>query len=121
MSKLTFAVVLTAVVTTSLMAQVAGRLSGSVVDPSGGSIPNATVNLYLPGGKTPVLSTKTTQDGNFDFTSVRPESYRLEVRASGFNGYVQEPVAVDPVRQTSMAPIRLELQSATQSVDVIGN
>jgi hypothetical protein len=90
------------------------------VDPSDASVPNATVNLYLPAGKSPVLSMRTTSDGNFDFTSVRPDTYRLEVRAAGFNGYVQVSVAVDPARQTSLAPIHLEVQSASQSIDVVG-
>src|SRR5258708_32612154 len=81
--------------------QVNGRLTGSVVDPSGASVINATVNVYLPGGKTPVLTTKTTSDGNFDFTAVRPDTYRLEVESAGFNKFVQDNIAVDPVHQTT--------------------
>jgi len=101
--------------------QVAGRLTGSVVDPSGASVVNATVNVYLPGGKTPVLTTKTTSDGNFDFTAVRPDTYRLEIVATGFNNAVQENVTVDPVHQTSLSPIHLGIQSAAQTVEVSGN
>src|SRR5258708_18622 len=97
--------------------QVAGRLTGSVVDPSGASVVNATVNVYLPGGNTPILTMKPTSDGIFDFTAVRPDTYRLEVEAVGFNKFVQENIAVDPVRQTSLAPIRLAIQSAAQSVE----
>src|SRR5258708_26265629 len=100
------------------LGQVAGRMTGSVVDPSGASVVNATVNVYLPGGKTPILTMKTTSDGIFDFTAVRPDTYRLEVEASGFNKFVQENIAVDPVRQTSLALIHLSIQSAAQSVEV---
>jgi hypothetical protein len=98
--------------------QVSGRVSGSVVDPSGASIADATVNLYLTGGKAPVLSTHTTSEGIFDFTAVRPDSYRLVVQAKGFSDYAQTNVTVDPARQTSLAPIRMEVQSATQTVEV---
>lgn len=105
---------------TSLFAQVDGRLTGSIVDPSGATISDATVNLFLPGGKSPVVSTRTTQEGIFDFTSVRPDTYRLEARAPGFNGYIQQNVVIDPARQTSLAPIHLAVQTATQSVDVVG-
>lgn len=98
--------------------QVAGRLTGSVVDPSGASVADATVNVYLPGGKTPVLTTKTTSDGIFDFTAVRPDTYRVEVLEAGFNNYAQNDVVVDPVRQTTLAPIHLSIQSAAQTVEV---
>jgi hypothetical protein len=104
----------------ALFAQVEGRLTGSVVDPSGANVADATVNLFLPGGKAPVVFKRTTQDGIFDFTSVRPDTYRLEVRAAGFTGYVQENVVIDPARQTSLAPIHLALQTATQTIDVMG-
>src|SRR5579872_5954439 len=102
-------------------AQVAGRLTGSVVDPSGASVANATVNLYLPGGSKPVLNTKTTSDGIFDFTAVRPDTYHLEIQAPGFSKYVQDNIAVDPVRQTSLQAITLGIQSAAQTVEVSGN
>ena len=39
-------------------AQVAGRLSGSVVDQTGAAVPGASVNVYIPGGKEPVLTGK---------------------------------------------------------------
>ncbi|HLJ49640.1 MAG TPA: TonB-dependent receptor [Bryobacteraceae bacterium] len=101
-----------------VFAQVNGRLTGSVVDPSGASVVNATVNVYLPGGKTPLLTMKTTSDGNFDFTSVRPETYRLEVVAPGFTDYVQNNVVVDTARQTSLPVIHIAIQAAAQAVEV---
>jgi hypothetical protein len=98
--------------------QVDGRLTGSVVDPSGSAVPDATVNVYLPGGQTPVLAMKTTSAGIFDFISVRPAIYRVEVVAAGFNIVAQNNVAVDPVRQTTLAAIQLEISSTKQTVEV---
>jgi len=118
MSKLTSVLLLIAVFCGAALAQVGGRLTGSVVDQSGASIVDAAVNLYLADGKTPVFSTRTSSDGIFDFNSVRPGTYRLEVKAPGFNTYAQNNVAIDPVRQTSLAAIKLDIQSGTQTVEV---
>ena len=104
-----------------LFGQVSGRLTGSITDPSGAAVPDATVNVYLPGGKTPVLKQKSTSAGLFDFTSVRPDTYKLEVVAPGFTNFVQENIAVDPVRQTTLAPIQLSVQSTNQTVEVVGS
>jgi hypothetical protein len=103
----------------SAFAQVGGRLTGSVMDPSGAAVAGATVNLFIVGGKSPVLSMPTTSEGNFDFTSVRPDTYRLEVQAPGFAAYVLDNVAIDPVRQTALGAIHLQLQTSTQTVEVI--
>src|ERR1700682_4388929 len=109
MSRLTSVVLLIVALCGAAFAQVAGRLSGTVVDPSGASIAGAEVNVFLPGGKTPVLSTRTSSDGIFDFNAVRPDTYRLEVKAPGFNSYAQNNISVDPVRQTSVPPIKLDI------------
>ncbi len=98
--------------------QVAGRLTGSVVDPTGAAVTGAKVSLYLSGGSAPVLVSQTTSDGLFDFAAVRPDFYRLTVENQGFATFSQENVKVDPSRVTSLPPIRLEISSASQSVEV---
>src|SRR6266446_5258974 len=105
----------------SCLAQVTGRISGSVTDSSGAAIPNATVNLLLPGGAKPVLATVTTPEGLFSFTNVRPISYDLTVDAKGFLKYTLRGVKVDPARETSLPGVQLEVAAVTQSVDVIAN
>ena len=54
---------ISAALTGSCWAQVTGRLTGSVTDASGAAIPQAAVNLFLPGGAKPLLSTVTTPEG----------------------------------------------------------
>jgi hypothetical protein len=101
-----------------LFAQVNGRLTGSVVDPSGAAVPKATVGLFLHGGKRAMLSTVTTNSGTFSIESVRPELYDVVVDAPGFKTYRRENVKVDPSRSTDLPAIKLELPSTATSVDV---
>ncbi len=104
--------------TLPVYSQVAGRLTGTVLDPAGASVPKAKVSLSLVGSSTAILSTQTTSDGIFDFTGVRPEFYTLTIETAGFNKYVQDQVKVDASRTTTLPSIQLELAQAAQTVDV---
>ncbi len=84
-----------AVISFSLHGQVTGRIIGTVVDPSGSSVPNATVSLYLSGGTKAALTTRTTSAGDFGFAAVRPETYRLTVESPGFATSTVNSVSVD--------------------------
>jgi outer membrane receptor protein involved in Fe transport len=99
-------------------AQVEGRISGAVVDPSGSAIPGAKVNLFLAGGNAPVLTTTTTTDGLFRLPSVRPATYTLVIDAAGFRKTTAKGIKVDPGRETAMPAIKLQLGPVTETVDV---
>ena len=99
-------------------AQVAGRLSGRVVDPSGAAIPAATVNVFVPGGKEPVFTGKTNEAGLFVFVSVQPVTYDVVVEAQGFAREVLHSVKVDTLQETGLGAIKMQVQSAAQTVDV---
>jgi hypothetical protein len=103
---------------TGLNAQVAGRLSGSVVDQTGASIPGATVNIFVPGGKEPVLSGTTNEAGLFSFIAVRPDTYDIAVESKGFGRAMLRQVKVAPIQETALPAIKLEVQSAVTSVEV---
>src|SRR5436189_5755000 len=92
---------LLAVSTVSCLAQVTGRLTGSVTDASGAAVPNAAVSLSLSGGAKPLLSTVTTHEGLFSFTNVRPELYDLTIESKGFLKYTLRGVKIDPAVETS--------------------
>jgi len=79
-------------------AQLSGRVTGSVVDSSGAAVPDAEVELYLAGGKRPLLTTKTSTDGSYNFIAVRPAYYDLTVEAAGFVRTTLRGVSVDPAR-----------------------
>ncbi|MBZ5727529.1 MAG: TonB-dependent receptor [Acidobacteriia bacterium] len=102
----------------ALYGQVAGRLSGSVVDPTGASVPNAAVSVFLAGGKEPVLTGKTNEAGLFAFATVRPETYDVSIEAAGFAKSMVRQVKVDPGQDAGLPPIKLDVQTATQSVEV---
>jgi hypothetical protein len=102
-------------------AQFSGRVSGSVVDSTGGSVPNAKVDLYLAGGSSPLLSTTTTAEGLYSFLGVRPEEYDLTVEVPGFNKATVRKIVVDPARETPVAQITLQLLNVNQSVEVTAN
>ena len=101
-----------------LSAQVAGRLSGTVTDPSGAAIPGAKVSVMLAGGQTAVLATTTSGEGIFDFIGVRPEFYDVHVEFGGFRSQALRRVKVDPGLETAMGSIRLEVGSVTETIEV---
>src|SRR6516164_2661094 len=105
---------------TACFAQLTGRLTGTVTDPTGSVVPNANVSLLLPGGKNALLTTKTDAAGVFDFSAVRPDTYTLVVEHDGFTKYMLEPVKVDPARQQALPAIKLTLAGTAQQVEVLG-
>ncbi|MCX6637128.1 MAG: carboxypeptidase regulatory-like domain-containing protein, partial [Acidobacteria bacterium] len=111
-------VLVVAVWATSACAQVAGRLSGSVVDSTGAAAPGAKVSVYLAGGSQPVLTAETTSEGLFALSGVRPEFYDLTIQAQGFVAYTVRQVKVDPARETVIPPIKLELAAVRQTLEV---
>jgi hypothetical protein len=102
----------------SAVAQVAGGLRGSVVDPSGAAVPGAKVSLLITGGKSAVLTTQTNDTGLFDFQTVRPDSYTLTVEHDGFAKSTITAVKIDPVRIAELPPVKLEIVSTSQTVEV---
>src|SRR3954468_21809823 len=98
-----FAFLVTAsVAATSLNAQVAGRLSGVVVDQTGAAVPGAAVNVFITGGKEPLFNATTNETGQFSFVTVRPDTYDLSVESKGFTRVVVREVKVAPVQETSL-------------------
>lgn len=112
------AVLLVLLAACSLVAQDTGRLSGSVLDPTGSAVPGARVELYLPGGQSPVLSTETTAEGRFSLIGIRPGTYDIVIEAAGFRKQTLRAVDINPGRETSLPAITLEIGSVTEVVEV---
>jgi len=94
-------------------AQSSGTLEGTVKDPSGAPVPNATVEIHNPVSHFD-QTTATDTDGKFRFTSVPFNPYHLVVTATGFAPYVQD---VD-VRSLVTLSVSVNLKLATTTTEV---
>jgi len=93
-----------------------GNLVGVVVDPTGATVPNATVELTNTGTGIKT-STKTSVDGRYQFGNVPIGTYDINVSASGFgtSGLKNVPVALN---KTATANITMQVQGVSQEVSV---
>src|SRR5690348_1827379 len=104
--------------TATLTAQVASRITGSVVDASGAAVADATVNVYVHGGNAPILTTKTTNEGLFEIPSVRPDVYDVTIQAAGFTEARVNSVTVETAKSTAVPAITLQVSSTAQTLEV---
>ncbi|MBL8213765.1 MAG: carboxypeptidase regulatory-like domain-containing protein [Bryobacterales bacterium] len=103
--------------TSTLFAQVAsGRIEGTIADPSGALIPNATVTVRDIKRETRTKTTSNTA-GAFIFPSLQPSTYQLTVEAPGFSKQVVENIELN-VSATVAQAIRLEVGAVTEQVVV---
>ncbi len=94
-------------------AQVTGRLTGSVYDPSGAVVPKAAVSLLLHGGRRPLLASATGSDGTFVIDQIRPELYDLVIECAGFRTLKVENLKIDPNRTVDLPQLKLEIAATT--------
>ena len=93
----------------------AGTVQGTVLDPSGAAIMGATVEIQNPVSHYNE-TTKTDNQGNFEFFNVPFNNYHVAVNASGF-----QPGAQDVDVRSSLpleVKIALMIGAATQTVEV---
>src|SRR5689334_3700063 len=93
-----------------------GTVTGVVKDEKGGLVPGASVkivNIATNAERT----TTTTSDGVYEITQLVPGNYRLEIQATGFSKYVQEPVVVQVLQRTTVNP-DLKVGQITDVVNV---
>ncbi len=112
--------VLLLVVCSAAFAQTAtGRLTGSVLDPTGLPIPNATVTVK--GEATGIAFTATTSPaGAFHVADVPPGEYSIEVNAASFRRQILRRFKVDVAKENVAPPFRLEIGAVTEIVEVRG-
>jgi Carboxypeptidase regulatory-like domain len=105
----------------SLMAQSAGTgaLTGTLTDPSGGTIPNATVTLT--NTQTNQVRTATTgTNGSYRFPLIPPGAYRVRFAASGFKTSEVTSFTVN-VTETPVLDRTMEIGAQTEQVTVEAN
>ena len=97
-------------------AQVAGVLSGRIVDPSGAAVASAQVALTADATHLR-QATSTTSAGNYVFINLTPGTYQIEVTAPGFERLMRKGITI-MVGETVTADLRLTVGAAQESVTV---
>lgn len=99
---------------------VTGGISGTISDPQGGVVPNASVTVTNTG--TNQSSTvSSSDDGGFRVTNLNPGTYTVEVAAiSGFAPAKAENIIVEIGRATQVE-IKLSVGTATAIVEVVSD
>jgi Carboxypeptidase regulatory-like domain/TonB dependent receptor len=100
-----------------VQAQIAGRVTGTVVDKTGASLPGADVTLSIPGGAK-VYTTKTSETGGFTVVAVTAGTYDLTIEASGFVPGNIRGVVVEAARETDLHQLTMDIAAVTEQVEV---
>ncbi len=91
-------------------------MRGTVKDPNGAVVPNATVTLTLVATQSE-RSTKTNSDGVYTFTSLTPGTYTISVEAASFKKSVKTDINLSP-NETRGIDMEMAIGAATESVTI---
>src|SRR5690242_4043070 len=112
--KLFFAIVIACACATAQ--QITGSIRGSIADPSGAVVQNATVTARdVETGFT--RTTTSDNSGNFLLLELPVGHYQLEVSATGFSKYQQAGISLN-VNETANVPVKLAVGSQGEKVQV---
>ncbi|MGD0921840.1 MAG: carboxypeptidase regulatory-like domain-containing protein [Terriglobia bacterium] len=92
-----------------------GALTGTVTDPTGALVPEATINITEM--KTGVITNTASSSAGYYRVPVPPGTYRLEAKKEGFKTAVAENIVV-PVAQVVTIDLTLQVGSVAESVTV---
>ncbi len=93
-----------------------GSISGTVTDPSGAVVPNATVTA-TDTSKSTVRVVVTNSTGAYNFQDLVPDPYVVKVQATGFTTAVSSTVNVN-ADSISRLDVQLKLGTSSQTVEV---
>ena len=93
-----------------------GTISGTVTDPSGAVIPNATV-IATASGTNATATGSTSSDGEFSIGPLPAGVYTLTVSSNGFQRYVQTGIGVNDQSSPNIG-VRLNVGSMSETVTV---
>jgi len=96
--------------------QITGSIRGAVVDPSGAIVQAATVTAKQTETGL-ARSSVTDRQGEYVLVELPIGHYQLEVRAPGFQKYLQQGISLD-VNESATVGIHLKLGAETQQVEV---
>jgi hypothetical protein len=114
-----FSILLTCLLalTKGLSAQaVSGTIVGTVLDSSGGVVPNAGVSI-LESNTNQSRSTNTNESGNFSFVNVPQGNYNVTVEQPGFRKAVRENVTV-AINSTVRVDLQLQPGQVSEQITI---
>jgi hypothetical protein len=100
-------------------AQVTSKITGTVSDPGGATIPQAQIQLTNTATNI-VRTTISGADGTYAFSELAAGPYKLEVRKEGFQAYVQSGIVLQ-VDTNPTVNVSMAIGSVTQTVEVQAN
>ena len=95
------------------------QIEGTILDPGGAAVPNASVTL-TQSGTGAQLKVQSDGSGLYNFPALNVGTYTLVVAAPGFQGYKQDNLVVN-ISQTLRADVKLTVGSASETVVVEAN
>jgi hypothetical protein len=116
--RISLSILLLALAAPAVLAQSTGTgtLRGSVKDPDGAIVPDATVTVTSQ--KTGLSRTsKSSSEGVYVFASLDPDNYTLKVEAPNFKTYIQTDLAVSP-SETRGQDVTLTIGGASETITV---
>ncbi len=94
-------------------------LRGTVTDPTGLVVPNATITIEEVGTNIEARRLTTDENGNYEAPALKPGTYRVKVDNAGFRSFVADAVLLD-AGQVRRLDVGLQVGSTTESVTVTG-
>jgi hypothetical protein len=95
-----------------------GEIRGTITDPTGATVPKATVTVEDP--EKGIRRTAVTEtDGEYRVTGLPPASYSVSVATSGFQTEIRKGVVLN-VGQTLILDFHIQVAAATAQVEVTG-
>ncbi len=96
-----------------------GSLHGTVLDPSGGAVANASVQV-IPSGGTTALTTTSNATGGYNLNNPPAGTYTVQVSVTGFAAFEKDMVVVAAGRAVQL-DISLTIQQQKEQVTVAGD
>src|SRR5689334_5969031 len=93
-----------------------GTITGTIADPTGAVVANASIEAKNVATDQ-VYSATSTQTGNYTLPQLPAGSYELTVNVQGFKKYVRQGLSLAPT-QTMRIDVALEVGSSTEAVTV---
>src|SRR5947209_5673403 len=108
----------TAFAPSALNQEVTASITGRVTDPSGASVPNATVTATDTLRST-AWPTRTNSEGFYSLPRLPVGTYNLKVEGQGFQTAVENSILLQ-LNQTARIDFQLKIGAVTQMVEVSG-